>query len=81
MTNTAGKIATVATAAGLTAKMVGEIADPLADCYVSALDVETKETPTYDNESTAETLSKIAGLLPAAVMAVLAVPEADDMAA
>jgi len=46
--------------AGLTVKMVGEIADPLVDCYVSGLDVETKETPTYDNESTvAKTLRAI----------------------
>ena len=49
--------------------MVGEIADPLADCYVSGLDVETVATPTYDNESTAVTLTKIARLLPAAVTA------------
>ena len=61
--------------------MVGEISDPLADCYVSGLDVETKETPTYDNESTAVTLTKIARLLPAAVTVALAVHDADDMAA
>ena len=50
--------------------MVGEIADPLANCYVSGLDVETKKTPTYNNESTAVTLTKIARLLPAAAQAV-----------
>ena len=33
--------------------MIGKIAAPLANCYVSGLDVETKETPTYDNVSTA----------------------------
>ena len=68
LADTTGKIVTFATNAGLTAKMVGEIADPLVNYDVSCFNVKSKETPNYDNESAAVTLIKIARLLPAAVI-------------
>ena len=81
LADTTGKIVTFATNAGLTAKMVGEIADPLVNYDVSYFNAESKETPNYDNESAAVILIKIARLLPAAVTATLAAPDADDIAA
>jgi len=86
LAETVGKIATLAAGDELSADIIRDLADPIADNPLSeqdraSLTVTVKETPTYDCESAAVALAKIARLLPAAVTAEIADPTADDLAA
>ncbi len=85
LAETVGKIATLSTDGDLTAQTVLILADPLAgplaDDVKGALNVTAKETPTYDCESAAVALMKLARLLPAAVSAPITDPTATDLAA
>ncbi len=86
LAETVGKIVTLATGDALSAEIIRDLADPIADNPLSeeekaSLTVTVKETPTYDCESAAVALAKIARLLPAAVTAEIADPTADDLAA
>lgn len=74
-----GKIVTIAADEKLTAELVHDIADPLSSCDVREFGVQVKETATYDSESAAVTLAKIARLLPSAVTVVIADPDAVDV--
>ena len=83
---TVGKIVSLTTGEALTAELIRDLADPIADNPLSekdraALTVTVKETPTFNCESAAVALAKIARLLPAAVTAEIADPTADDLAA
>ncbi len=86
LAETVGKVVTLSAGEGLTAGVVRNLADPLSDQTLSdgvkdSLTVTVKETPTYDCESAAVALMKLARLLPAAVTAKIADPTADDLAA
>ncbi len=90
LAHTVGRIAVISSAAGLDADTIRALANPLADPIAegtlgdaerAALTVTIKETPTYDCESAAVTLAKLARLLPAAVSAPILDPSADDLAA
>lgn len=81
LADTAGKIVTIAADEELTAHLVHDIANPLSECDIRELGVEIKETLTYDSESAAVALAKIARLLPSAVTAVVTDPDAVDVAA
>ncbi len=81
LAETAGKVVTITTEGEFTADIARSVADPLAECDISALNFEVKETPTYDSESAAVALTKLARLLPSAVTATLADPDSDDVAA
>lgn len=76
-----GRIITLGTSAALDAETVGQIADPLASLDVDASSFESHETATYDSESAAVSLTKLARLLPAALTAPIQVSDADDLAA
>lgn len=70
---TAGKIAIVSGIGGLSADDIRAIADPLSDVRPDAelrerLSVTVREDPGHDAASAAVTLTKVARLLPAAVM-------------
>ena len=83
---TVGKIVSLTTGEALPAELIRDLADPIADNPLSekdraALTVTVKETPTFNCESAAVALAKIARLLPAAVTAEIADPTADDLAA
>lgn len=86
LAETVGKIVTLSAGGDLTAELINDIADPIADNPLTesaktVLTITVKETPTYDCESAAVALTKIARLLPAAVTAEIADPTADDLAA
>ena len=86
LAETVGKIVTLTTGEALSAELIRDLADPIADNPLSEADkasltVTVKETPTYNCESAAVALTKIARLLPAAVTAEIADPTADDLAA
>ena len=81
LAETAGKVVTITTEGEFTADIARSVADPLAECDISALNFEVKETPTYDSESAAVALTKLARLLPSAVTATLADPDTDGVAA
>ncbi len=86
LAETVGKIVTLATGEDLSADFIRDLADPIADNPLSEVDkasltVTIRETPTYDCESAAVALTKLARLLPAAVTAEIADPTADDLAA
>jgi len=86
LAETAGKIAVLSTGEDLTAEIICDLADPLSDNPLTEADKESltvtvRETPTYDCESAAVALMKLARLLPAAVTAKIADPTADDLAA
>jgi GTP cyclohydrolase II len=83
---TVGKIVTLAAVTGLTAEMIRDLADPLSadplpDAVRASLTVTVRKTSTFDCESAAVALMKLARLLPAAVTAKIADPTADDLAA
>lgn len=75
-----GKIVTVVTDPALTAAAAIEIADPLANFQMDPLEITTREAQTYDSESAAVMLTKLARLLPAAITAPIEAKEADDLA-
>ena len=86
LAETVGKIVTLSAGDALSAEIIRDLADPIADNPLSeeekaALTVTVKETPTYDCESAAVALTKIARLLPAAVTVEISDPTADDLAA
>ena len=85
LSETVGKIATLSASGDLTAEVILNLADPLAaplaEDVKAALTVTSKETPTYDCESAAVALIKLARLLPAAVAAPIADSTANDLAA
>ncbi len=86
LAETVGKIVTLAAGDALSAGIIRDLADPIADNPLSeeekaALTITVKETPTYDCESAAVALTKIARLLPAAVTVEISDPTADDLAA
>ena len=86
LAETVGKIVTITTGEEMSAEFVRDIADPLSDnvhtdAQKATLTVTVKETPTYDCESAAVALMKLARLLPAAVTAEITDPTADDLAA
>ena len=78
------KVVTVQADAGLTAELIHALADPLAtlpEGAASAVRDKFAAAPAFGCDSAAVGLAKLARLLPAAVTAVLADPEADDLAA
>jgi GTP cyclohydrolase II len=86
LAETVGKIVTLSTEQEMTAEIIRNLADPtteppLQEDARAALTVTVRETPTYDCESAAVALIKIARLLPAAVTAEIVDPTADDLAA
>ncbi len=86
LAETVGKVVTLSAGESLTAEVVRNLADPLSDQALAdgvkdSLTVTVRETPTYDCESAAVALMKLARLLPAAVTAEIADPTADDLAA
>jgi GTP cyclohydrolase II len=86
LAETVSKIVTLAGADGLTAATIRDLADPLSDdplpdAVRASLTVTIKKTPTFDCESAAVALMKLARLLPSAVAAQIADPTADDLAA
>ena len=86
LAETVGKVVTLAAGDRLSADLIQNIADPLSENPLpeevkKALTVTVKETPTYDCESAAVALMKLARLLPSAVTAEIADPTADDLAA
>jgi len=76
-----GRIVTLDTDPALDAEMSGRIADPLAEFDTASVTITCHETATYDSESAAVALAKLARLLPAALTAPIAVADADDLAA
>jgi len=83
---TVGKVVTLAGASGLSAEAIRDLADPLSvdplpDTVKSSLTATVRKTPTFDCESAAVALMKLARLLPAAVAARIVDPTADDLAA
>ncbi len=86
LAETVGKIVTLAGAEGLSAEVIRDLADPLSDdplpdAVRGKLTVAVRNTPTFDCESAAVALMKLARLLPSAVAARIADPTADDLAA
>jgi len=76
----AGKIMTVLTQPPLTAPIIRDLADPLAEFDARSLEISIREAGTYDSESAAVTLTKLARLLPAAVTAPIEAVGAEDLA-
>ena len=76
-----GRIITLSTTPVLNAELISEIADPLAEFDAGSVTFESHETATYDSESAAVGLAKLARLLPAALSAPVQAAEADDLAA
>lgn len=76
----AGKIVTVVTDPPLSAEVVHDMADPLANFDPGSVTTSVREAATYDSESAAVTLTKLARLLPAAVTAPIETPDAEDLA-
>lgn len=82
LADTAGKIAMVSGLEGLSAEEIGAIANPLleatlSDDYRARLVVTVRDEPGHDCASAAVTLSKLARLLPAAV--ITPIVDADDI--
>jgi len=75
-----GKIVTINTNPPITAASVHELCDPLAECDVSKLDINTSETSAYDSARAAVSLAKLARLLPAVACAAITTTDADDLA-
>ncbi len=67
--------------AGLTAEMVFDLADPLSEPAVEKGRLSINPVTVHGCHSAAVALAKLARLLPASVTALLADPEADDLAA
>ena len=76
----AGKTVTLITEPPLSVETALAIADPLADFDLGALKVSSRDAQTYDSESAAVTLAKLARLLPSAVTAPVQAPDAEDLA-
>ncbi|HEY4635076.1 MAG TPA: GTP cyclohydrolase II [Rhodospirillales bacterium] len=86
LAETVGNIVTLAGAEGLSADVIRDLADPLSDdplpdAVKASLTVTVRKTPTFDCESAAVALMKLARLLPAAVAAKIADPTAEDLMA
>ncbi|MEK9754554.1 MAG: GTP cyclohydrolase II [Rhodospirillaceae bacterium] len=79
-TVSAGRIVTLSTEPVLSAETAAAIADPLAAFDAGAIRFTCHETQTYDSESAAVMLAKLARLLPAALTAPVDVDDADDLA-
>lgn len=77
---THGKAVTVVTDPPLTAEAAQNMADPLAPFDRESVRVTARETTTYDSESAAVGLAKLARLLPSTVTAPIQSPEAEDLA-
>ncbi len=75
-----GKTVTLLTDPPLSIETAQAIADPLADFNLGALKVSSRNAKTYDGESAAITLTKLARLLPSAVTAPIESPDAEDLA-
>jgi len=75
-----GKVVTVNTTAPISASRVQELSNPLADCDISHLDMQTRETSAYDSARAAVSLAKLACLLPAVACAAVTDSDADDLA-
>ena len=69
-----GKTVTLLTEPPLSIETAQAIADPLADFDLGALKVSSRNATTYDSESAAVTLTKLARLLPSAVTAPIESP-------
>jgi len=90
LAHSAGRIVVISSDECLDAETIRALADPLADPVAEGtlgeaeraeLAVTAKETPTYDCESAAVILARLARLLPAAVTVPVLDPSADDLAA
>jgi GTP cyclohydrolase II len=86
LAKTVGKIVTLSMKGEMTTEIIHNLADPLSKIPLSkedrsSLAVTTRKKPTYDCESAAVALTKIARLLPAAVTAEIVDSKADDLAA
>ncbi len=80
----AEKVVTVTVGAGLSARVVGDLADPLSGLDGPALrrlGLAATDAATYGCDSAAVGLTKLARLLPAAITAEVADPDAEDLAA
>ncbi|MEK9726424.1 MAG: GTP cyclohydrolase II, partial [Rhodospirillaceae bacterium] len=75
-----GKIVTLLTTPPLNADTVLRLADPLADFDPASIQMTSRGAATYDCESAAVALTKLARLLPAAVTAPMRAPDAEDLA-
>ena len=75
-----GKTDTLLTDPPLSIETAQAIADPLAAFNLGALKVSSRDAKTYDSESAAVTLAKLARLLPSAVTAPIESPDAEDLA-
>lgn len=76
----AGRTVTLIAEPPLGAETALAIADPLADFDLGALKVSSRNARTYDSESAAVALAKLARLLPSAVTAPVRAPDAEDLA-
>ena len=76
-----GRIITLSTEPALSAEIVDQISDPAETFAAQSLCFSYHETPTYDSESAAVALTKLARLLPAALTAPIQATYADDLAA
>jgi len=74
------KTVTLLTEPPLSIETAQAIADPLAEFDLSALKVSSRNATTYDGESAAVILTKLARLLPSAVTAPIVSPDAEDLA-
>lgn len=75
-----GRIVTLSTTPALSAETAAAIADPLMEFDAGTVAFQCHETATYDSESAAVALAKLARLLPAALTAPIRVRDADDLA-
>ena len=75
-----GDIVTLNTTPPITAETIQELADPLADCDLTQIDIDVRPSTAHDCNSASVLLTKLARLLPAAVTAVIRDPKADDLA-
>lgn len=74
------KTVTLLTEPPLSIETAQAIADPLAEFDLGALKVSSRNATTYDGESAAVILTKLARLLPSAVTAPIVSPDAEDLA-
>ena len=75
-----GKTVTLVTEPALSIDAALAIADPLNDFNLGALKISSRATETYDSESAAITLAKLARLLPSVLTAPIRSPDAEDLA-
>jgi GTP cyclohydrolase II len=79
-------VVTISTKSEITTDIIQDLANPLSKVFLSKkdlalLDVTTNKNPTYDCQNAAVALTKVARLLPAAVIAKIEDPSAEDLAA